>query len=91
MKIVNLKGKLSLIARKFDDYKFPYAAYIINLLMIDQPVEVITTEYYSEDIANLILRTRQVFEEGVKLYKQSAQNKGIKVPDSSPDLVHGGE
>ncbi|CAI2386044.1 unnamed protein product [Moneuplotes crassus] len=81
----------SKLANKIDDMKFPYASYIINLLKIDQPHEIIISTHYPPDIENLIIRSRIIFEEAHKKYKLSAMNKKIVVPDQPPNLIHGGE
>jgi len=71
--------------------KFPYAAYIISLLKIDQPIEISPTMHYEEDVEYLIIRARHIFEEAISKYKLSAMNKNIDIPDQVPDLIHGGE
>jgi len=59
--------------------------------MIDQPIEVPHSCHYTQDMANLILRARRVFEEGVKVFKLSSKSKSLKVGTSQSDLIHGGE
>ena len=76
---------------KLEDLKYPYASYIINLLKIDQPLEILITQHYTDKISNLIIRTIRVFEEANKNYKINAKTKGISVADHPVDLIHGGE
>lgn len=71
--------------------KFPYASYIINLLRIDQPLEVTTTEYYDNELSTLILRGRFIFNEALKNYQLNSITKGITISEQPPDLIHGGE
>ena len=59
------------LSNKMDDMKFPYASFIINLLKIDQPVEILPTTYYDDDVSSLIVRSWFLFNEAFKSYQNN--------------------